>query len=376
MTSKHHELSSASACSDQDTHFMERAIALAKQGLYTTNPNPRVGCVLVKDGRIIGEGFHRAAGEPHAEVMAYKNAIEDPQGATAYVTLEPCAHFGRTPPCVDKVISMKASRVVIAMIDPNPQVAGSSVKKLQEHGIDVTYGVCESAARALNPGFIQRMQDGKPYIRAKLAMSLDGKTAMKNGESQWITDSVSRHDVQHWRARSSAIITGINTLLDDNARLNVRLDTDVKQPTRIVFDTHARLPSSHPFVDVESPIIWVTHTNVDAKHALLSREHIIHWQLPIDEQGISLRAFLDKLQTTECNELLIEAGATLTGSFMMQNLVDELVLYIAPKILGHEARNLVNLPGLVHIDDAKKWQLIDNQTLNADARLIFTKKNQ
>ncbi|MDH2433852.1 bifunctional diaminohydroxyphosphoribosylaminopyrimidine deaminase/5-amino-6-(5-phosphoribosylamino)uracil reductase RibD [Pokkaliibacter sp. MBI-7] len=337
-----------------DTAYMSRALHLAERGLYSTDPNPRVGCVLVKDGQVIGEGFHERAGEPHAEVYALRMAGEAAKGATAYVSLEPCAHHGRTPPCAEGLVRAGVARVVSAMQDPNPLVSGKGHGILASHGIEVSWGLLESQARTLNPGFIKRMSTGLPYVRVKLAMSLDGRTAMASGESQWITGAAARADVQRLRARSSAVVSGIDTVLADNAALTVRLaeaglDAETcarrgeRQPLRVVLDSHQRL-AAHPDCRLlqSAGEVVLAHGSAQLAEELVTRVQSL--SLPRSSTGLDLQTLLRQLAARGCNEVLVEAGATLAGAFVSAGLVDELVIYMAPVLLGSLARPLLNLP--------------------------------
>jgi len=333
--------------------FMSRAIELARRGLYTTKPNPRVGCVIVKNNRILSEGFHQQAGEDHAEIVALKQLTNpaNARGATVYVTLEPCSHTGKTPPCSDALINAGIACLVYGMSDPNPQVNGSGLQKLRNAGIVVDGPVLESECRALNPGFIKRMQTGLPYVRCKLAMSLDGRTAMASGESQWITGEAAREDAQLLRAQSCAIITGVGTILKDNPSLTVRseqLSASVKssQPLRVILDRNNRTP----------------------KNAKI-------WQQPGDTLLINncsdLKTVLKTLADKQCNEVLIESGATLAGAFVQQGLVDEFIIYIAPTFLGSNAKPLLQLP-FEKMSEQLKMHINDICAVGNDWRITAT----
>lgn len=324
--------------------YMARALALAEQGLYSTMPNPRVGCVLVdKIGQVVGEGFHVQAGGPHAEVHALQQAGAKAQGATAYVTLEPCNHQGRTGPCSQALIDAGVASVVYALQDPNPLVAGAGLARLRAAGITVLGPVLPEQALALNPGFIRRMTTGLPWVRCKLAMSLDGRTAMANGESQWITGADARRDVQALRARSCAVVTGVNTLLQDNPSLCVReaaFNPIQRQPLRVVVDSQLRSPPSARLFQDHGPIMVAT-TAATAGHALAPWAYT----LPATASGqVDLNALLRHLGSMGLNEVLVEAGPTLAGAFLQQGLIDELVVYMAPCIMGSSAKPLVQLP--------------------------------
>lgn len=357
------------------TQYMARAINLAQQGLYTTNPNPRVGCVIVKNGAIIGEGYHRKAGEGHAEVNALAMAGDNAKGATAYVTLEPCSHFGRTPPCSDGLIEAGIRHVVCAMKDPNPQVSGRGFAKLMAAGVDVTLGILEEQARALNPGFIKRMESGMPFVRLKMASSLDGRTAMASGESQWITGAAARQDVQRLRARSSAIITGIETIKSDDASLTVRADElglddelakDIvtNQPLRVVLDSKGQIQK-------EAKILQQSGTTLVAvRHGVQLQGNIETLALNHDDNGLDLTALLKELALRQCNEVLVEAGATLAGEFVRQGLVDEMVLYMAPCFMGSDARPVLNWP-IDSMADKQNLTILDNRVVGQDIRLTL-----
>ena len=352
--------------SEQDHTFMQRALRLAQKGLYSTDPNPRVGCVLVKHGNVVGEGWHQKAGEPHAEVLALRQAGDNAKGATAYVTLEPCSHTGKTPPCADALVLAGVAKVIVAMQDPNPQVAGQGLKRLQDNAIEVESGLMETQARALNPGFIKRMETGLPYVRVKLAMSLDGRTAMASGESQWITGDAARHDVQLLRARSSAVLTGIGTVLSDNPSMNVRLSAEdlevdeIRQPLRVVLDSGLRFPDEAKIAEVEGDVLIMTTSENDVANAV---------QLPEKDGHVDLKAALKYLAEKEINEVHVEAGAILSGAFLQQQLVDEIVVYMAPHIMGDEARGLFALPGLSEMKDRISLDIQGVRMLAKDLRI-------
>ena len=341
----------------QHAHYMQLAIDLAQRGLYTTSPNPRVGCVLVKNAEIIGQGYHVRAGEGHAEVNAIADAggPSQTEGATAYVTLEPCSHTGKTPPCCDVLIAAKVASVVIAMTDPNPLVAGRGIAALEAAGITVQTGVLEAAAQALNPGFIKRMELGLPWVRVKLAMSMDGRTAMASGESQWITGADARSDVQRLRARSCAIVSGVDTVMMDDASLTVRadelgIDPDLallaaeKQPLRVVLDSQWRLsPDAKILRQPGKTLVVVAVEDSSAQEALeqAGAEVIV---LAGANERVDLQGLLKALAERECNEVMVEAGATLAGAFAQAGLVDQYHIYMAPTFLGSEARPLLQWP--------------------------------
>lgn len=335
----------------QDSFFMAQALRLAERGVYTTMPNPRVGCLLVKNGEVIAEGWHIRAGEGHAEVNALRAAGDATRGATAYVTLEPCSHTGKTGPCAQALINAGVVRVVFAMEDPNPQVSGRGLEILAAAGIEVSGPVLEDEARGLNPGFIKRMTRKRPLVRCKMAMSLDGRTAMASGESKWITGPKSRSDVQRLRARSCAVITGIGSILQDNSMLTVRaaeLGLDdaeqiaQRQPLRVVLDSRLQLPIDALILQQSTPILLV-HAGAEVP-ATPWPEHVELLSLPGNGGRINLEALLTELARRECNEVLVEAGAKLAGSFLRRGLLDEVIIYMAAKLMGSNARPLFDLP--------------------------------
>ncbi len=337
---------------------MSLAIEVARRGLYSTSPNPRVGCILVGDTEIIGTGFHVRAGDGHAEVNAIQDSRRNSRqtaGATAYVTLEPCSHTGKTPPCCEALVAAGVSRVVVAMVDPNPLVAGNGIRKLREAGISVEVGVLEEEALSLNPGFIKRMTTGLPSVCAKLAMSLDGRTAMASGESQWITGSHARSDVQRLRAQSCAIISGVDTVITDNASLTVRkdqlgLDEELsalaveQQPLRVILDSNLRLaPTAKILSQAGQTVVIAAQENAEAQQRLNDAGAEVVY-LPNDSGRIDLHRVLELLGKRQCNEVLLEAGATLAGAMTQANLIDRFVIYMAPTFLGSLARPLLTLP--------------------------------
>ncbi|HVN44090.1 MAG TPA: bifunctional diaminohydroxyphosphoribosylaminopyrimidine deaminase/5-amino-6-(5-phosphoribosylamino)uracil reductase RibD [Steroidobacteraceae bacterium] len=361
--------------SDFDRFAMQRALTLAARGLETTDPNPRVGCVIAQRGRIVGEGWHERAGEAHAEIAALRAAGSQAAGATAYVTLEPCSHHGRTPPCVEALIGARLARVVIAVGDPNPLVNGKGVAALRAAGMTVEPGLMEEEATALNAGFFHRMHSGRPLIRVKLAMSLDGRTALANGESRWITGEAARADVQHWRARSSAVLTGIGTVLADDPRLDVRLSQEGsaarRQPLRVVLDSRLRTPASARLFETRGEVLILTvlDSPEDPRALSLAAQGARLESLPQEGERVALPAVLDRLGELELNEVLVEAGATLAGELLRQSLADELLLYVGPRVLGPAARALVTLPPLARLADAPSFELLEMQQVGEDLRL-------
>ncbi len=358
---------------DKDAIYMAQAIRLAEKGRYTTDPNPRVGCILVKDEKIIAEGWHKKAGQGHAEVNALSQ-VENARGSTAYVTLEPCSHFGKTGPCCEALISAGVQRVVVAMQDPNPLVAGRGIQRMQDAGINVECGVLQQQAKELNPGFIKRMATGLPFVRSKLAMSLDGRTAMANGDSKWITSSQSRQDVQRLRAESSVILTGINTVLADDPSMNVRLDADVKQPVRVILDSTLRMPVSTKMSGLDGQTWVLTCSQDNKKMAKLEDAGLQVFQINQKQERLDLTEVMVFLGQQQVNMVLVEAGATLNGSLLSENRVDEWLVYMAPCVLGGEGRGLFNLPGMQTMADKKSLQMTSVRQVGPDLRLIFNVK--
>jgi len=369
--------------SPQDVAFMQLALDLAKQGEFTTTPNPSVGCVLVKDGKVVGKGFHAKAGEPHAEVMALREAGENARGATAYVTLEPCSHFGRTPPCAKGLVEAGVSKVIAAMCDPNPQVAGKGLQILSDAGIESAVGLLEENAEQLNKGFLKRMRTGKPFVQLKLAMSIDGKTAMASGESKWITSAQARADVQQYRAKASAILSTSQTVLADDPSLNVRweeLPPDVKagypqeklrQPVRVILDSSHKVRSDFKVFSTESPVWLVGEDDYPLTGFPVFTDYL---QLDRNQGETRLQALMAELGKRQINTLWVEAGATLAGALITENLVDELIIYMAPKLLGDQARDLCHLPNLTQLADAPLWQLQSCEPVGDDLKLIYIRK--
>jgi diaminohydroxyphosphoribosylaminopyrimidine deaminase/5-amino-6-(5-phosphoribosylamino)uracil reductase len=351
-----------------DSQWMAQALRLAERGLYTTAPNPRVGCMLVKAGKVVGEGWHERAGEPHAEVHALRNAGRSARGATAYVTLEPCSHHGRTPPCADALIAAGVSRVVCAMQDPNPQVAGNGLAALRAAGIEVECGLMEAAARELNIGFFTRMSRGTPWVRSKIAASLDGRTALANGTSKWITGAAARRDVQQWRARSCAVLTGIGTVLADDPRLNVREVRTERQPLRVVVDSRLRMPPEAAILS-GAVLIYTASSDASRRAALQAQGAEVVTLTSADGQ-VDLPAILGDLARRGINEVLVEAGRTLNGALFKTGLVDELVLYLAPQLLGDAARGLADLGELTQLQQGVAMQWQDVRQVGGDLRIV------
>lgn len=386
----------------ENTH-MQRAIELAKKGCFTTAPNPNVGCVIVKNNKVIGEGFHLRAGEPHAEVHALAAAGSEAEGATCYVTLEPCSHYGRTPPCAIALVKAKVACVIIAMVDPNPKVAGKGIAILESAGIEVKVGLLNEQALALNPGFIKRMQFKKPYVRLKMAASLDGKTALANGKSQWITGDDARADVQRFRAQANAILSTSTTVIADDASLNVRLnesfaedypnnagllsEADLRQPVRIILDKHRKLDQHDAPLKLfqqtgeivlvnglaaDSDDINTDHPNLNANNRdLAENESISRIEIAQDRHhNIDLTALMDCLAKQDINDIWVEAGATLAGALLEQRLVDEVIIYLAPKLMGDNARGFAVLSELTEMAQVPELRFTDVTQVGKDLRII------
>jgi diaminohydroxyphosphoribosylaminopyrimidine deaminase/5-amino-6-(5-phosphoribosylamino)uracil reductase len=390
-----------------DHVHMARALRLAERGLQTTQPNPRVGCVIAHGEAVVGEGWHERAGEPHAEVFALRAAGASARGATAYVTLEPCAHYGRTPPCADALVTAGVARVVAACVDPNPKVAGEGLRRLQAAGIAVETGLMHAAARELNRGFFSRIERGRPWLRVKLAMSLDGRTALANGSSRWISGAAARADVQRWRARSSALMSGGGTVLADDPRLTVRLPGPLSPleegsadgpaaskreespapssrpagqglpagagqghvpPLRVVLDRNLRTPAGAHVLDGTAPTLIVHGNGIRPPDGRFARVELV--AAPLCDGRIDLAAVLRLLADRGVNELQVEAGATLCGALFAAGLVDELVLYVAPILLGDTARPLLALPAIDSIAAGRRLRVIDRRQVGGDLRLV------
>lgn len=356
-----------------DHEFMMRALRLAEQGLYSTMPNPRVGCVIVKNGKVIAEGSHLRAGEPHAEALALQAIGEAARGADVYVTLEPCSHHGRTPPCADALIKSGVRRVIAAMQDPNPKVAGSGLARLAASGIETACGLMESQARELNPGFISRMTRGRPYVRSKIAASLDGKTALSNGASQWITSEAARKDVQHWRARSCAILTAASTVAGDDPLMTVRephlLEKTLgRQPLRVVADSRLKLSPQAKILQGGNTLIAYA-ADAGQRAGNLRQAGIDLFQIPAADGRVDLAALLEELARREINEILVEAGAGLNGALLEQGLVDELLIYYAPVLMGDAGKDMFTMAPLIEMDQRIRLELLDMRQVGPDIRL-------
>lgn len=354
---------------------MSRAIQLAKRGRYTCDPNPRVGCVITRKNEVIAEGWHVRSGEAHAEINAL-NQISDAAGSTVYITLEPCCHHGRTPPCIEALIKADVKQVNIAMLDPNPLVSGSGIKQLENSGISVRKGLLEEESKKLNPGFIKRMSSELPYVRCKMAMSLDGKIALQNGDSQWISSEQSRRNVHQLRASSSAIVTSVNTIIDDDASLNARgLDFDVEQPVRVVIDRQFKIPLNAKIFSHPGRIIIYTETDNTDRIEELNESGVDVINITTSDTWLK-QVFTHLAKEYEINEVMVEAGSTFTGALLEANLVDELIIYMAAMLLGDKAQPLLKLEQLKKLGDAKKLALIDVKNIGEDLRLSYKLENK
>jgi diaminohydroxyphosphoribosylaminopyrimidine deaminase / 5-amino-6-(5-phosphoribosylamino)uracil reductase len=361
--------------SAEDKTHMARALDLAARGLYTTDPNPRVGCVLTRAGRIVGEGWHERAGEAHAEVRALRAASGEVRGATAYVTLEPCSHTGRTPPCVDALIAAGISRVVCSSIDPNPQVAGKGIARLRAAGVAVSVGALANEARALNPGFFSRFERGRPWIRLKLAMSLDARTAPAGGGTMWISGEASRADVQHWRARSSAVLTGAGTVRVDDPRLDVRLTYGswVRQPLKVLLDPALSCPPGARLFAGGAALVFAAEAAPEPAALAAHQPPIIVERVPaVSDRRLDLDAVIARLTAREVNELLVECGPRLAAAFLAGQRVDELILYVAPILLGADAPPLAAMTGVEAQGSAAAFDIRSVERIGADLRMILT----
>jgi len=358
----------------QEYEFMSRAIQLAKRGRYTCEPNPRVGCVISKDNQLLAEGGHIIAGEAHAEINALKQC-NDASDATVYITLEPCSHHGRTPPCIEALIKEKVKEVIIAMRDPNPLVSGAGIKQLESAGIRVRQGLLEAEAAKLNPGFIKRMNSELPYIRCKMAMSLDGRTALSNGDSQWISSEQSRRDVHHMRAASAAIMTSVDTLIKDDASLNAReLGFEVKQPIRVIIDRQLKTPIQAKLFSIAGNVSGqiIIYTEQKSSVRVSELEERGASVISIEKSESWLREVVSHLaKEYEVNDVMVEAGATFSGALIEAGLVDELVIYMASFLLGDSAQPLLKLQPLEKLNAAKKMKLSDVRKIGQDLRLTY-----
>ena len=355
---------------EQDRVHMARALELAARGMYTTDPNPRVGCVIVREGRVIGEAWHARAGEPHAEALALRAAGPEARGSTAYVTLEPCSHTGRTPPCADALIAAGVARVLCCSVDPNPRVAGGGIERLRAAGVNVSVGLSAAPARELNVGFFSRFERARPWVRLKLAMSLDARTAPASGETRWISGEASRADVQRWRARSGAVLTGAGTVRADDPRLDVRLTYGswVRQPLRVLLDPMLSCPSAAKIFHGDGALVFAA-PDAPAREGAATVE-----RLPRAAGGLDLHAVMTRLAALEINELLVECGPRLAGAFVAAHLVDELILYVAPTLFGADAAPLLEVSGLGKPGSLPAFEFKEVQHIGADLRLILVPK--
>jgi diaminohydroxyphosphoribosylaminopyrimidine deaminase / 5-amino-6-(5-phosphoribosylamino)uracil reductase len=351
-----------------DREFMARALRLAEHGLFTTTPNPRVGCVVVRGGEVVGEGFHERAGEAHAEVNALRAAGGRAEGGTVYVNLEPCSHHGRTPPCTDSLVAAGVERVVVAMGDPNPKVSGQGFAALRAAGVEVASGLLEAEARELNVGFVSRMTRSRPWVRLKVAATLDAKTALASGESQWITGEQARRDGHRWRARACAILTGIGTVRDDDPRLTVRDVETPRQPLRVLVDSRLEVPLSARILEGGNLLVAAAIDDRAKIDALRARgaEVVV---LPNATGKVELEDLVRELGRQNLNEVHVEAGFKLNGSLVAAGVVDELLVYLAPKVLGETGRGMFKLPGVERLADARRLRLLDVAQLGEDVRL-------
>lgn len=354
--------------SPDDRRYMARALELAERGLYTTTPNPRVGCVLVHEGKVVGEGWHERAGGPHAEVRALAAAGPAAKGATAYVSLEPCSHHGRTPPCAGALAAAGVARVIAAMLDPNPEVGGRGLAALKQSGVSVEHGLMQDEARELNIGFVTRMTRGRPWIRMKIAASLDGKTALDNGSSQWITGTAARRDGHAWRARACALLTGAGTVRDDDPQLTVREVETPRQPVRIVVDSRLETPANARVL--EGGALIAAAVNDDVKREALRARGAEVLLLPNAAGKVELGALMEELGRRAMNEVHVEAGHRLNGSLLREGLVDELLIYLAPSLIGDRARGMFELPALESLSARRSLQVRDVRMVETDIRVI------
>ena len=355
--------------SSDDHAYMSQALQLAEKGLYSTSPNPRVGCVIVRDGKIAGSGWHVQTGQPHAEINALNIAGRAAQGATVYLTLEPCSHYGRTHPCAEALIRAKVAKVIIAMQDPNPLVAGRGASLLKQSGINVLVGLMGEWAKDLNVGFVSRMTNNRPWVRMKIAASLDGKTALNNGVSQWITGEAARHDGHRFRARSCAVLTGIGTVLEDDPQLSVRFIETSRQPLRIIIDSQLKIPTTAKVLRGEGELIFTTTDNKERISALkeAGARPII---LPNEKGKIDLAGLMQILADFEINELLVEAGNRLSSAFIREGLVDELIIYLAPHLIGNRAMGMLQLPELTDLSEKYNLKIKDLRMVGEDIRIM------
>ncbi|MBR7059258.1 MAG: bifunctional diaminohydroxyphosphoribosylaminopyrimidine deaminase/5-amino-6-(5-phosphoribosylamino)uracil reductase RibD [Neisseriaceae bacterium] len=357
-----------------DETLMRRALSLAHQGCYSTSPNPKVGCVIAHGEEVVGEGWHKQAGGHHAEIFALEMAKDKAHGATVYVTLEPCAHYGKTPPCADALIRAGVKKVIAAIKDPNPSVCGKGFAMLNAAGIETAYGLLEDEARKINRGFLSRFERNRPFISLKVAQSLDGKIALNNGVSQWITTEDARRDVQDGRAKSCAILTGVGTVLADNPRLNVRDIDTLRQSLRIVVDSNLLTPCNAKICTDGNPTLLVSLPETVIANQYPSQVEII--RIPADYNGrVDLNILMRQLAKRGIGEVWCECGATLSGALLQNNLIDELIIYQAPIILGDKAQSVFSLPELTSLSDIDRWQIDDIRKIGDDIRLVLLPPN-
>ncbi len=358
---------------EADYQYMSRALQLARRGIYTTDPNPRVGCILVRNNFVLAEGWHQFAGGPHAEINALNHAGGKASGADCYVTLEPCSHTGKTPPCADALIAAEIRRVIVATDDPNPLIAGQGVQRLKAAGIKTEIGLMQAQARELNPGFEMRMRYGRPFVRSKLAISLDGKTALANGRSKWITGAEARKDVQRLRAQSSSILTGIGTVQADDPALTVRdIDTANRQPLRVVLDPDLKMPATAKMLKEPGRTLLFTLTDSKEKKNKLTSAGAEIIKLDAEDRQAMVQPVLVHLAKHEMvNEVLVEAGSVLNGTLLCAGLIDELIIYVAPHILGHDARGLFNIPEVEEMNKRFDLEFTDMRMVGRDIRITL-----
>lgn len=367
-----------------DEYYMSMALRLAERGRYSTQPNPRVGCVIVAGDKIVGQGFHQRAGEAHAEINALAQAGEEATGATAYVTLEPCSHHGRTPPCAEALIRARVARVVVAMTDPNPLVAGKGITLLEQAGVMIRSGVCQQDAQQLNQGFVKRMRTGRPYVRLKIAASLDGKIAMSSGESVWITSSVARTDVHRLRLDSCAVLTGINTVLIDDPQFTVRLGPDdiaprytrtERSPVRVVLDSRQRLGTQAKILEQPGETWQLIGEDIEPRAMSgVGVSRLV--PLATRDDGLDLHAVLAYLGAQQLNNVLVEAGAKLAAAFIKAGLVDELIVYQSPDIMGSSAYSMFNLPEILKMSEKIQFEYRDLRKIGRDLKLVLLPSDQ
>ncbi len=356
-----------------DSRYMARALQLARRGLYTTTPNPRVGCVLVSDGEVIGEGWHEKAGGPHAEIVALKQAGEKAKGASVFLTLEPCSHHGLTPPCTQALLEARVGRLIVAQRDPNPQVDGAGISQLEKAGVTVATGLMAAGAEALNPGFNKRMRSGLPFIRSKLAASVDGRTAMASGESQWVTGEAARRDVQRWRAQSCAILSGSGTVVADDPSLNVRLEGVERQPLRVIVDSGLRVPAEAKCLNLEGPRLLVTtEDKLPLTGAYQDRGVDVLGLRPRPDGKVDLNELMAELARRGINEVLVESGPRLNGALLAARLVDEILLYQASHVMGDDGRGMFTIPGLNKMAQRIELKRTGLRLLGDDLRMQFS----